>query len=263
MKSLDFERLPVERALGVHWDVYSDTLSFEMSVRGRPPTRRGILSVISSTYDPLRFASPCILQGRSLLRDLCQKGLEWDDVISQEDLQSCQSWLKDLPKLESLEFDRCFKPRGFVEIVSTQLHTFPDASHMDAVVSYLRFVNSKGRIHCAFFLGKARLTPMKQVTIPRLELTAAATSTRVSNMIHREVYLPITEVLYWTDSTCVLGYISNPERRFKTFAANKNVADDVSRGLSAGALSTTSHGKRYPTFCRKQKITSLSSPCRS
>ena len=178
VKSLDFERLPVERALGVHWDVYSDTLSFEISVRERPPTRRGILSVISSTYDPLRFASPCTLQGRSLLRDLCQKGLEWDDVKSQEDLQSCQSWLKDLPKLESLEFDRCFKPRGFVEIVSTQLHTFSDASHMDAVVSYLRFVNSKGRIHCAFFLGKARLTSMKQVTIPRLELTAAATSTR-------------------------------------------------------------------------------------
>ena len=104
-------------------------------------------------------------------------------------------------------------------------------------------------------------------------------------MIHREIDLPITEVLYWTDSTCVLGYISNPERRFKRFAANKialslirettqpnqwkyvnaqlNVADDVSRGLSAGSLATTSHGKRYPTFRRKQKITSFSSPCRS
>ena len=272
VKSLDLERLPVERALGVRWDVHSDTLSFEISVRERPPTRRGILSVISSLYDPLGFASPCILQGRSLLQELCRKGLEWDDVMSLEDLQTWQSWLKDLHKLESLGFDRCFKPTDFGEIVSTQLHTFSDASHVGyGAVSYLRFVNSKGRIHCAFVLGKARLAPMKQVTVPRLELTAAATATRVSNMILREIDLPINEVVYWTDSTCVLAYISNQDRRFKTFVANKialirettqpsqwkyvntqlNVADDVSRGQSAGALINNTRWKAGPDFLWK------------
>ena len=65
VKSLDLERLPV------CWDVHSDTLSFEIS-----PTRSGILAVISSLHNPLGFASPCILQGMSLLQDLCTKGLE-------------------------------------------------------------------------------------------------------------------------------------------------------------------------------------------
>ena len=113
VKSLDLERLPVERALGVRWDVHFDTLSFEISIRERPPTRRRILSVISSLYDPLGFASPYTLQGRSLLQDLGRKGLACDDVISQEDPQTWQSWLEDLPKLESLEFDRCFKPKDY------------------------------------------------------------------------------------------------------------------------------------------------------
>ena len=148
VKSLDFERLPVERALGVRWDVHSNTLSFEISVRERPATRRGILSIISSLYDHLGFASPYSLQGRSLLQDLCRKGLAWDDVISQEDLQTWQSWLKDLPKLESLEFDRCFKPKDFGKIVSTQLHTFSVASHM----GYGAFVLCQRQTHSEFDL---------------------------------------------------------------------------------------------------------------
>ena len=157
-----------------------------------------------------------MLQGRSLLQDQFQKGLEWDNVISQDHLQSWKSWLKDLPMLQLLEFDRCFKTRDFGEIVSKQLHTLSDASHMGyGAVSYLRFVNSKGRIHCAFVLGKARLAPVKQFTIPRLEINGAATATGVSNMILREINFPINEVLYWTENTCMLGYTSNQEGRLK------------------------------------------------
>ncbi|XP_068689236.1 uncharacterized protein [Montipora foliosa] len=90
-------------------------------------------------------------------------------------------------------------------------------------------------------------------------------------MILREIDLPIDEVLYWTDSTCVLAYISNQDRRFKTFVANKialirettqpsqwkyvntqlNVADDVSRGQSAEALINNTRWKAGPDFLWK------------
>ena len=49
------EILPVERALGVRWNVNTDEFVFKMQLRGRPPTRRGLLSVVSSDYDPLGF----------------------------------------------------------------------------------------------------------------------------------------------------------------------------------------------------------------
>ena len=272
VKTLDFEHLPVERALGVLWDVETDTLGFEILVKQRPPSRRGILSVVSSIYDPLGFASPCILQAKILLQDLCKKKLQWDDVISPEDLEKWQSWLQDLPKLQSLRFDRCFKPKDFGDVVSIQLHTFSDAYILGyGVVTYIRLVDKEGRIHCAFVLAKARLAPMKPVTIPRLELTAAATATRISNMILSKIDLPIDDVVFWTDSTCVLGYISNHEKRFKTFVANKialinetthpsqwrfvntqlNVADDASRGLSANDLTMNTRWKKGPDFLWK------------
>ena len=81
VKELDLENLPIERAHGILWDVHSDRFRFKIVVKDRPPTRRGILSVISSIYDPLGFIAPLILSAKVILCDLCRKGLDWDDII--------------------------------------------------------------------------------------------------------------------------------------------------------------------------------------
>ena len=61
-KTLDLikDGLPVERALGVKWCVESDTFSFNVDIKLKPPTRRGILLVVSSVYDPLELAAPFV-----------------------------------------------------------------------------------------------------------------------------------------------------------------------------------------------------------
>ena len=57
-------------------------------------------------------------------------------------------------------------------IVNQQIHSFSDASLVGyGEVSYLRQVNKRGEIFYAFLMGKARLTPLKPITVPRLELT--------------------------------------------------------------------------------------------
>ena len=55
LEDLDFSHALMERALGVQWHVMSDTLCFKIAIKDKPLTRRGILSVISSIYDPLGF----------------------------------------------------------------------------------------------------------------------------------------------------------------------------------------------------------------
>ena len=50
---LNFEALPIERALGVYWDVEMDRFSYHIVLKERPLTRRGLLSVVSSMYGPL------------------------------------------------------------------------------------------------------------------------------------------------------------------------------------------------------------------
>ena len=58
----------IERALGVVWCLESDCLTFRIELKDTPLSRRGILSSISSIFDPLGFASPFMLQGKRILR---------------------------------------------------------------------------------------------------------------------------------------------------------------------------------------------------
>ena len=133
-----------------------------------------------------------------------------------------QTWLQELPKLEQLSIDRCFKTPNFGEITSTQLHHFADASQQGyGAVTYLRITDVSGNVKCSFVMGKSRLAPIKPVTIPRMELSAAVVATRLDRISRRELSLPINESFFWTDSTCVLRYIENLDKRFQTFVANR------------------------------------------
>ena len=87
VKNLDFDNPIIERALVVQWKVSSDTFSFNINIRDRPATRRGLLSFISSVYDQLGFVAPFILTAKVILQDLCKKKLNWDDRIPDEDLR--------------------------------------------------------------------------------------------------------------------------------------------------------------------------------
>ena len=69
-------------------------------------------------------------------------------------------------------------------------------------------------------MAKARVTPMKQVSLPRLELTAAVVAIKVGVTLRRELKLNEVEHVYCTDSKVVLGYVSNDARRFHVFVAN-------------------------------------------
>lgn len=57
-------------------------------------------------------------------------------------------------------------------------------------------------------LGKARVAPLKQVTIPHLELTAAVLAVQVDTKLRAELQLPLEKSCFWTDSTSVLKYKS-------------------------------------------------------
>ena len=192
-----------------------------------------------------------------LVQDLCKRKFDWDDPIPQEDLTRWQAWMSELPKLEHFRVERCFKPRGFGEVESCQLHLFSDASEAAyGAATYLRMVSSSGDVHCSFVMGKARLSPLKPVTIPRMELSTAVLSTRSDRMIQEEIEYRIDNSVFWTDSTCVLRYVENDEKRYETFVANRvsaireqslprqwryvqtelNPADDASRGISADVI---------------------------
>ena len=67
--------------LGIFWDTDNDVIKFKIDLKDQPMTRRGMLSVISSIYDPLGLACPFLLQGRRLLQGLCQVMHGWDEMV--------------------------------------------------------------------------------------------------------------------------------------------------------------------------------------
>ena len=101
-----------------------------------------------------------------------------------------KTWLDD-------KEDRPTLPLKFRRVISIQLHLFADASERGyGAVCYLRLVNEFGDIHVAFVIGKARLAPLKVVTVPRLGLSAAVVATRLDMMIRTEIDLVIDNTLF-------------------------------------------------------------------
>ena len=139
----------MKKALGVKWNLERDTLGFCVNVRRMEPvTRRQILSIISSVYEPLGVTEPFVLRGKLLLQELIATNIGWDDAITPSQELSWTRWLKDLPKLEALKVERSLKPDGFGRVASCQLHHFSDASVAGyGAVSYIRLVNDKGQVH--------------------------------------------------------------------------------------------------------------------
>ena len=192
-----------------------DVFKFWIKDQAKAPTRRGILLVVSSMYDPLGFVAPVILPAKSLLQSLCKRKYGWDEEISEEDSAAWHGWLKELVSLRAVSVPRCFKPPEFGAVVNVQLHHFSDASEYGyGAASYLRIVDNNGAIHCSFVLGKSRVTPLKVVSIPRLELTAAVVAVKSNCLIRNELEYPIHDTTYWTDSTVVLQNIRNESSRF-------------------------------------------------
>ncbi|XP_062620585.1 uncharacterized protein LOC134282159 [Saccostrea cucullata] len=212
----------VERALGVYWLVNSDRLGFLINIKNQPMTRRGILSIVSSVFDPLGIVSHFVMTAKTLLQKMCKNSVGWDEEITGCQLKDWKNWLTQAKELENVTLKRCYKPQDFGKMTCQELHCFADASEVGiGVVIYLRLVSETGKIHCSFVLGKSRVAPLKTVTIPRLELTASTLAVKLCKIVTKQLDYQIDQVYFWTDSMSVLRYIKNTKTRFHTFVANR------------------------------------------
>ncbi|KAI3353513.1 hypothetical protein L3Q82_020033, partial [Scortum barcoo] len=72
-------------------------------------------------------------------------------------------------------------------------------------------VVSEEQVHCSLVMGKARVTPTKIVTIPRLELTAAVTSAR-----QFDIQGHLLRFSKWTTAVNIIARIQRLAKRIKT-----------------------------------------------
>ncbi|GBP97230.1 hypothetical protein EVAR_91848_1 [Eumeta japonica] len=239
----------------LRWDINNDALGFNLGLRNTPtevletslpPTKRQVTSAVMSVFDPLGLASPVLITGKCMLQDIWRSGIDWDETIEADAHKKWLKWVNDIKKLASIRIPRCISP-GHTE---GELHVFVDASEKSyAAAVYWRIKLSEHESAVSLIAGKARVAPLKVISIPRLELQAALLGARLASSILTEIELNVTRKIFWTDSRTVLSWIRSDPRSFKPFVAHRlaeleehttvkcwrwvptklNVADDATR----------------------------------
>ena len=142
IKDLKSDNLPLDKALGIHWDVERDTINFAFSEREQPENCKGVLSSVATVLDPLRFATSLLQLEREINQELCKLKLSWDNNIPEEIRLHRRKWREDLINLQEFRISRCFKPESFGRVTRAEPHHFADASQENGygTVSYLRLI---------------------------------------------------------------------------------------------------------------------------
>lgn len=100
LKDLDLgtDSLPLQRSLGLSWDLKTDSFTFRVSREEKPFTRRGVLSTVNSLYDPLGFVAPITMQGKALMREITteHEQSEWDTPLPKEKEMQWKLWKDSL-----------------------------------------------------------------------------------------------------------------------------------------------------------------------
>ncbi|XP_024870477.1 uncharacterized protein LOC112453778, partial [Temnothorax curvispinosus] len=247
------------KILGLRWLPQEDSFAFATRISSHTDhlTKRLVLSEVAQIFDPLGFASPVVIKAKMLLQELWHHKLQWDEPLPS---QLSLRWLiirKELTSLRKISILRWYTTWSTSTV---GFHGFSDVSQlaMAAVVSIT--VHGSNGATISLVCSKTKVAPLKRLTIPRLELTAALLLSRLMQYVQATLKLNVTATHLWTDSVVILTWIKSHASRWKDLVRNRvsqiqkltanahwkyvpgtsNPADCASRGLNTAQLQSHS-----------------------
>lgn len=218
--SVQFEDSAIIHILGLCWNPSSNTFQFSITSSTKSiVTKRTILSTIAKIFDPLGLLAPITISAKILIQELWTIKLGWDDPLPFSVLDKWtlfQEHLQDIPKLIFLRW-LTIKQNQDIEI-----HGFCDASQLAMCAAiYVKTKGPEDKNHTHLICAKTKVAPIKKMTIPRLELTAAFLLTQLVSKVMNTLQLNRTPVFLWTDSAVVHTWINSHPSRWKEFVHNR------------------------------------------
>ncbi|XP_055527469.1 uncharacterized protein LOC129720081 [Wyeomyia smithii] len=184
-------QLPIElndtrtsKALGIHWQPCSDVFQFSSSTHKIfQPTKRTMLSQITSVCDPLGLLAPIVIKAKMVMHQLWELKVDWDETPPGELVQNWLVSVQSLSDLNLLQVPR--RVIGMRQASRVYLHGYSDASEraMGACL-YIRVIGDCGNTSSHLLCAKSKTAPIGngRTTLPRLELCAAVTLSRLIAM---------------------------------------------------------------------------------
>ncbi|GBL97172.1 hypothetical protein AVEN_87091-1, partial [Araneus ventricosus] len=212
----------ITEVLGVKWNTDEDT--FQMNDKDinqnllKPATKRLLLKSVAKFYDPLGLFAPTILVGKILFQDTWLSRVQWDEILPPNIAKQWNKWISELSSLNDISIPRWI---GLSTSSDYSLHIFCDSSERAfGAVLYIRIQEGK-TTKVQLLCSRNRLSPLKRITFPRLELMACLIGVRLLNYICYNTSLDRNAATLWTDSTVALSWIRGDPNRWKTFVCNR------------------------------------------
>ncbi|UYV61696.1 hypothetical protein LAZ67_1005939, partial [Cordylochernes scorpioides] len=154
-------------------------------------------------------------------RQLPAEKTSWDEPIESDIKSNWNKFQTQLSCLKEIKIPRYLNSSSS-EIEELQLHGFCDASlNAYSAVFYLktRFKNQKIKIN--LITSKTKVAPLKIITIPRLELSAALLLAQLNQVILESFPFQPDKTFLWTDSQICIDWIRSDASRWKAFVSNR------------------------------------------
>ncbi|GFY02557.1 integrase_H2C2 domain-containing protein [Trichonephila clavipes] len=170
-------------------------------------------------FDPLGLFGPIITLAKILIQRLWLLELGWINELPFKEEKEWRQFIDSLKAVNNISIDRCILIH---RAESIELHAFSDASEKAYGSSiYLKSISALGEVKVYLVTSKSRVSPLKQISIPRLELCGAVLAAKLMKNVKEALNHHITAVHFWSDSTIVISWIHRESRELKTFVANR------------------------------------------
>ena len=225
----------ISKILGMVWNSKLDTLSYNfhempVPVDSKQFTKRELLSLFPSIYDPCGLICPLILKPKLIFQQTCKIKLKWDDVLPTQYQSELSDWLSDIQSLKTLSLNRYLFNNIDIDVspdTEINLHAYGDAScEAYACCVYVEIVTPND--NCDFeprkklIMAKSRVAPLKNLSIPRLELIASLLTARLVTTVKQFLHLmKISNIYCYTDSLTVLHWLKGEAKVWAPFVSRR------------------------------------------
>ncbi len=111
--------------------------------------------------------------------------------------EAWDAWRNSLQELRHLQIPRTYSEQSPSEAACRELCVFSDASTKAiAAVAYLKLSYGERDNRVSFVMGKVKLAPFPELTIPRLELCAAVLAVELSDLISSEIDMDLDTITF-------------------------------------------------------------------